>query len=663
MSKLVVGTEEPRRANLMPRYGHIIRPVLAALLVSLAYYIGAKIGFVLTFSPHPVSTLWPPNAILFAALLLTPVRWWWFLLLAVFPAHFLVQDNAEIPRQMMLCWYISNCTEGLIGASVFRYLVKEAKLDTTYHVGIFLFVAILGPFLSSFLDAGFVKLNNFGTGSYWDVFRMRFFSNVLASMTLVPVMVTWKRGGIRSLLNAPSRRVLEAAVLAAGLLVIGNISFGTLKAGENTTPVLLYLPLPLLLWASIRFGPRGSSAALMVVSFFAISGAIHGLGPFANERPEASAMSVQFFLIVAATTLLFLTAVMTERDETSQRNRALLSANPDMVFLMSNQGIYLDYHVRDREQLLLRPELFLGKNFREVLPPQIAESVAQCLAKSSSTDEPQVIEYSLQMEGGERHYEARLIGMENGKTLSIVRDVTDRQRASLALKESQQKLHQSHTQVRSLLGRLIDVQESERRRISRELHDDLSQKIATLSVGISRLKRRLPLPDAELVRELDDLRHNTNSLTNEIRRLSHQLHPAVLEHLGLVTALESYIGGFKDEEQIDVSLTAEIGEERVPFQTSICIYRVAVEALRNVSRHSGAGSAAISLRRDNGSLELRVSDSGKGFDVDAFRRGGGLGLVSIEERLRLLQGSCEIHSSPEKGTTLVARVPLAELRT
>jgi signal transduction histidine kinase len=140
--------------------------------------------------------------------------------------------------------------------------------------------------------------------------------------------------------------------------------------------------------------------------------------------------------------------------------------------------------------------------------------------------------------------------------------------------------------------------------------------------------------------------------------LSHQLHPAVLEHLGLVTALESYIGNFRDEEQIDVRLTAEIGNERVPFQTSICIYRVAVEALRNVSRHSGAASAAISLKRDNGSLELRVSDSGKGFDVDAFRRGGGLGLVSIEERLRLLQGSCEIFSSPQKGTTLVARVPL-----
>jgi signal transduction histidine kinase len=658
MSELVVGKQQVHRASLITRYRHLVRPALAALSVSAAYFVGAKIGFALTFQPHPVSTLWPPNSILFAALLLSPLRWWWFLLLAVFPAHFLSQFNADIPVPMMLCWFISNCTEALIGASVFRYVTTQVRFDTSYRVGGFILVAILGPFLSSFLDAGFVVLNRFGTSTYWDVFRMRFFSNVLASLTLVPLIVTWKTGGLRSLTTAPPRRYVEAALLAAGLLIVGRLSFVTRELVEDITPALLYLPLPLLLWASIRFGPRGSSAALLVVSFFAIWGAINGLGPFTGATPERSAMSVQSFLILAAMTLLFLTAVMRERDEIFERNRALLSAHPDMVFLMSNQGVYLDYHARDREDLLLHPELFIGKNVREVLPPQLADDVCRCLARSTSTDEPQVLEYSLQISDEERHYEARLIGMEGDKTLSIVRDVTERQRASQALKDSQQKLNQSHTQVRSLLGRLIDVQESERRRISRELHDDLSQKIATLSVAISRLKRRLPLADEEVIKELDDLRHKTNSLTNEIRRLSHQLHPAVLEHLGLVTALESYIGNFQDEERIDVRLTAELGAERVPFQTSICIYRVAVEALRNVSRHSGAASAVISLRRENGSLELRVSDSGKGFDVDAFRKGGGLGLVSIEERLRLLHGTCEIHSSPQKGTTLVARVPL-----
>jgi signal transduction histidine kinase len=157
---------------------------------------------------------------------------------------------------------------------------------------------------------------------------------------------------------------------------------------------------------------------------------------------------------------------------------------------------------------------------------------------------------------------------------------------------------------------------------------------------------------------LDQLRATANDLTDEVRRLSHQLHPAVLEHLGLVTALESFIESFSEEEQIDVRLTSELGDERVPFQTSICLYRVAVEALRNVSRHSEARSAAISLKRLGNVLELQVSDSGKGFDVATFRHGAGLGLVSIEERLRLLQGTCDISSAPQRGTTLVARVPL-----
>lgn len=659
MSQLVVGRAEPSRTELINRYQHVLRPVAAALLVSAAYYAGAKVGFALTFKPHPVSTLWPPNSILFAALLLLPLRWWWLIVLAVFPAHLLSQLNADIPVAMLLSWFISNCSEALFGASVLRHLTKDqVKFDSMYNVGMFLLVACLAPFLSSFLDAAFVVLNQYGNSSYWNVFRMRFFSNTLASVTVVPLILTWARGGTASVRNAPAKRYLEATLLATGLLIVGLVSFGAEQVGQDTTPAFLYLPLPLLLWAAIRFGPRGLSAALMMVSLCAIWGAIHGLGPFSTHSPETNALSVQLFLIVAAMTLLFLAAVIQERDETSQRNRAILRANPDMVFLMSNQGVYLDYHTRDGSDLLVRPDMFLGKHVRDVLPPQLAEDVIKLLAKSGSADEPQVLEYSLRLGAEDKHYEARLIGMEGGKTLSIVRDVTDRERALRALQDSQTKLHQSHTQVRSLLGRLIDVQESERRRISRELHDDLSQKIATLSVAISRLKRRLPLDDGELITELDDLRENTNSLTNEIRRLSHQLHPAVLEHLGLVTALESYIGSFKDEEQIHVSLTAEIGEERVPFQTSICLYRVAVEALRNVSRHSGAASAAITLKRVDGLLELQVSDSGKGFDVDTFRKGGGLGLVSIEERLRLLQGSCEIHSSPEKGTTLVARVPL-----
>ena len=563
MSELVAGTALNRDSSAS-RYERVWRRVLAALLISAGYYVGAKIGFALTFQPHPVSTLWPPNSILFAALLLTPMRSWWFLLLAAFPAHLLVQLNADIPKAMILCWYISNCSEALIGAFTLRFLAGPVvHFDDTRHVTMFILASLLAPFLSSFIDAGFVVLNRFGNSPYWDVFRMRFFSNVLASLTLIPLIVSW-RGWPFQFQNTSWKRWLEVFLLATALVVVGLIA---VNASQDTRPAPLYLPLPLLLWAAIRFGPRGSSAAFLVVSLFEIWGAIHGYGPFASQSAEMNALSVQLFLILACLPLLFLAALIKERTH--------------------------------------------------------AEEAAQ-------------------------QKQARLeLALDAAK------------QASQALTESQMKLHQSHNQIRKLLGRLIDVQEAERRRISRELHDDLNQKIATLCLSISRVKRKVPAHNTELVEELDQVRETANRLTDEVRRLSHQLHPAVLEHLGLVTALESYIGSFADEERIDVRLRSEIGEERIPFQTSICLYRVAVEALRNVSRHSGAQSAAISLKRvADDVLELEVSDSGKGFDVEIFRHGGGLGLISIEERLRLLKGSCVISSAPGHGTTLVARVPL-----
>lgn len=568
MSELVVSTIEPGRGRIKSSREQLMRPALAMLLVGSAYYVGAKIGFALTFKPHPVSTLWPPNSILFAALLLSRPRSWWLLLLAAFPTHLLVQLDADIPMAMILSWFVSNCSEALLGASILRYLIKsELRFDNTHHVSMFIMVALVGPFLSSFLDSAFVMLNRFGESTYWTVFRMRFFSNVLASLTLVPLIVTWRRAELSSLQRASWKRYFEAGLLVLGLLIVGFVSFSSRTAGPDTRPALLYLPLPLLLWAAIRFGPRGCTMALLLVSVFEIWGAIHGFGPFAAQSAQMNALSVQLFLILASMPLLFLAALIKERE-------------------------------------------------------QVQEAAAQ-----------------------------------KEERLELALDSA--QQASQALSDSQKKLNQSHYQIRKLLGRLIDVQEAERRRISRELHDDLNQKIATLSMSISRLKRKVPMQDGELIAELDHLRETANRLTNEVRRLSHQLHPAVLEHLGLVTALESYIAGFNDEERIYVQLTAELGDERIPFQTSICLYRVAVEALRNVARHSGAETASVSLKRESDGLELRVSDSGRGFDVETFRQTGGLGLISVEERLRLLQGSCEIRSAPERGTTLVARVPLA----
>jgi signal transduction histidine kinase len=140
--------------------------------------------------------------------------------------------------------------------------------------------------------------------------------------------------------------------------------------------------------------------------------------------------------------------------------------------------------------------------------------------------------------------------------------------------------------------------------------------------------------------------------------LSHQLHPSTLEHLGLAEALEAYIGEFERETGISTGFSARITSEKIPFEISVCLYRIALEALRNVARHSHAKSASVLLEEHEQVLTMKIVDSGIGFDVEAVRRDSGLGLISAEERVNLLQGTFEVASIPTKGTQLTAKIPL-----
>src|SRR5260370_25189658 len=187
------------------------RFVAIALFVFAGYFLGAKIGFALTFRPHPVSVLWPPNSILLAALLLTPTRIWWVILLAAFPAHLAAQLQSNVPPTMILCWFISNTCEALIGAGCVRYLIdRPVRFDRLRNVGIFcFFAAFLGTFLSSFLDAAFVVINHWGQDSYWQVWRIRFTSNVLAALTLFPFILTCIAQVFACLCNIRRSRFLE----------------------------------------------------------------------------------------------------------------------------------------------------------------------------------------------------------------------------------------------------------------------------------------------------------------------------------------------------------------------------------------------------------------------------------------------------------------------
>jgi len=286
-----------------------------ALMVAVGYYLAARVGLAFTLQPHPISTLWPPNALLMAALLLSPARSWWVLLAAALPAHLLAELQSGVPLSMVLGWFASNSSEALIGAGLVRwFLAAPVRLDSLRSAGILLlFGGLAAPLASSFLDAGLVKLIGFGEGEYWTLVRMRFSSNVLAEITIVPLVLAWAGWRPAALRAMPTARRLEVVALFLGLLAVSLLAFDLPLFGASLAPALWYAPLPFLLWAAVRLGVIGTASALAVLVVATIWGAVHGLGPFTGDSPQDTARDLQLFLIAASVPLLLLAVALEER--------------------------------------------------------------------------------------------------------------------------------------------------------------------------------------------------------------------------------------------------------------------------------------------------------------------------------------------------------------
>ena len=213
-------------------------------------------------------------------------------------------------------------------------------------------------------------------------------------------------------------------------------------------------------------------------------------------------------------------------------------------------------------------------------------------------------------------------------------------------------------EIASLAGRLITAQEAERARIARDLHDDINQQLASLSIALSSVKRRLQNGEAEGVpEEVTRLQQRIVDVTNVTRHLSHELHSGVLQHAGLVAALRGHCAEFSSQHGIDVTFTAA-GIDGVPEETALCLYRVTQEALRNIAAHARAHTAWVALGSAAAGLELIILDDGQGFKLAEAHRRGGVGLISLDERVRLIGGSLKIKTQPRRGTELRVRVPI-----
>jgi signal transduction histidine kinase len=231
------------------------------------------------------------------------------------------------------------------------------------------------------------------------------------------------------------------------------------------------------------------------------------------------------------------------------------------------------------------------------------------------------------------------------RTVGMVVDTTERKLAEEALA--------------SVGRRLIEAQEKVRYRIARELHDDIGQRLAILSIELEQLRQSSPDLPTRVGSRVSVLQEQVLGVATDVRALSHDLHSSKLEYLGITTAMRGFCKEFSEQHKIEIVFAHDEVPPTLPQEIALCLFRVLQEALQNALKHSGVRRFEAELRYAPDEIHLTVKDFGSGFNCEAAKNGRGLGLISMEERLKLVNGTFLIESQPKRGTTIHARVPLS----
>jgi PAS domain S-box-containing protein len=334
---------------------------------------------------------------------------------------------------------------------------------------------------------------------------------------------------------------------------------------------------------------------------------------------------------------------------------AIVDNIADGIITIDTGGIVESASASAEKMFGYKAEELLGRNASILVPESDRrghDNDIRCYIETGESDFPNVgprVVTAQRKDGSTFPMEMTIGEMPvGGKPLFVcaVRDISKRREAESALHH--------------LSARLISAQEDERSRIARELHDDFNQRLALLAVDLERLHHGLSNPQESLAEGLASLLRRTKELSSDIHRLSHQLHPSILQHLGLVAAARSFCKEISEQHDVHVELAHHEIPRSLPSGVALCLYRIIQEALRNVIKHSGAANARVEITKIGSELKLHVSDDGIGFDPESDRTRRGLGLLSMRERLRQVDGSISIMRVEPTGTRIDVRIPFPD---
>ena len=322
---------------------------------------------------------------------------------------------------------------------------------------------------------------------------------------------------------------------------------------------------------------------------------------------------------------------------------------PVVVWVMDASGkvtyisrYWQEFTGRDSEQ-------DIGFKWAEAIHPDDSDRAARELMEAASAGQPSRGEYRVRRVDGEyawlRDYSVPFSNSDGsyGGRVGTCMDITDH--------KIQEKLAQ-RVQENLILG-----QEAERKRVARELHDDVAQRIALFVAALHDIQRLAPQPSPVLEEKLRTMRADLEALAEDVHRISHNLHPSTLANLGLVAALRRLCSEFSEQMRLAVDFRVQDISDEMPEEVALAIFRVTQESLANCARHSKSRTASVSLTGHSDEIRLTIADQGEGFDVSRLGEAAGLGLISMQERARILGGNLDITSSPSHGTKVQLRLP------
>jgi signal transduction histidine kinase len=660
----------------MPQYA------VAVAVVALAYYLAGRVALELAYLDGAVAAMWLPAGLGLAVLVLYGP---WMVPGVVIGD--LVLGDYSTPLGTVLAQTVGNTVALVVAAALMRRLTQgRTGLDRVFDVLAFIACALVAAVVSAAVGPTALRLGGvIATNELGEVFRTWTLGDAAGVLVIAPALLTWATAGVRDI-HRP--QLAEAGVLLVALVLLAELP------PQREVP---YVVFPALLWAALRFGPRGAATATLVVCSIAVWNTAHSSGPFLRESVTNSLLSTQLFIATAAITSLLLAAVTAERtraaralarteaaqhaladEQAALRRVATLIAGdaaPSRVFeqvteevgrLLGLPGANVIHYDGVRTAIVVGAWSDEGPP-RFPVGAQLDVDGDTVIARVMRTGRAARVDY--EVASGTLAERVRNAGYKSAVAAPVtvggriwgvlaaastsddplpdgieqrLNDFAELVAQALANADAYEKLAASR-------ARLVEVGDAERQRLERNLHDGAQQRLVSVALGLGMVASRLESDPAGARDLLIAAQADLTRGLDELRELARGIHPAVLTERGLGPALDA----LASRAPVPVELTA-VPDERLEPRVEAAMYYVVAESITNVAKYAHASGATVSIDRSNGAATVIVADDGVGGADPA----GGSGLRGLAARVEALNGRLDVASPPGGGTRITAEIPV-----